>query len=163
MKEKLALAGALMLAGAAGTSHFWFPDLDADLVETISTEEGFRAKPYEDSRGVLTIGYGTNLAEGITRDEAEFLLENRIERTRQALRDQWEPFDDQPGNVQNALTDMAYQLGVTGALGFHKMLAALEAGQYETAAAEALASKWARETPARVKRVADAIRGSERP
>ena len=44
----------------------------------LKVEEGFRAKPYPDSRGVMTIGYGTNIGEGITRREGEYLLRERV-------------------------------------------------------------------------------------
>ena len=45
------------------------------------------------------------------------------------------------GHVQEALLDMAYQLGVDGLLGFHDMLAALERGDYQAAKAAALSSR----------------------
>ena len=49
------------------------------LIEYLKQEEGFRSKPYKDSEGVLTIGYGLNLSEGITRAEAEWLLRSRLD------------------------------------------------------------------------------------
>ena len=45
----------------------------------------------------------------------------------------------------------------SGVLGFHDMLAALERGDWPAARAAALDSDWARETPARARRVADAL------
>ena len=50
----------------------------ASLVDSIKYEEGFRSKPYQDKEGVLTIGYGLNLTNGITRAEAEWLLRSRL-------------------------------------------------------------------------------------
>ena len=54
---------------------------------------------------------------------------------------------------------MAYQLGVNGVGNFSKMLNALESGDRETAAIEALDSKWATQTPERAERVANMIGG----
>jgi lysozyme len=56
---------------------------------------------------------------------------------------------------------MAYQLGVEGVAKFVLMLTALERGDRETAAVNALASEWAKQTPDRAKRVATLIRGHE--
>ena len=128
------------------------------LVETLKAEEGYRAKPYRDSRGVLTIGYGTNIQEGITQAEADQLLRGRLRRFEDELRTAWQPFDLQPRGVQVALLDMAYQLGVAGLLRFHTTLSRLESGDYSGAADSALQSLWARQTPARAARAAKAFR-----
>lgn len=60
---------------------------------------------------------------------------------------------------QGALASMGYQLGVSGLMQFKLMISALEAGDYEAAAAEALASKWAKQdTPNRAERIAKILR-----
>ena len=61
------------------------PTESPDLVAAIKSEEGFRATPYDDSEGVLTIGYGLNLTGGITRAEADYLLRSRIDHAVQCL------------------------------------------------------------------------------
>lgn len=71
----------------------------------------------------------------------------------------WPAFNDQPAEVQRALGSMAYQLGPAGVMKFKRMLAALAAGDRETAADEALDSTWSRQTPARARRIAALIRG----
>lgn len=131
------------------------------LVQTLKSEEGFRSKPYLDSRGILTIGYGTDLAEGITETEGEYLLRERLRSTLERLRNAWGPFSGQPVRIQSALLDAAYQMGVQGVLGFHDMLAALERGDIPAARAAALDSDWARETPNRAKRVVESFSNSE--
>ena len=50
---------------------------------------------------------------------------------------------------RDVLVEMVYQLGAKGVLKFKRMLAALEAGDYETAADEMLDSLAARQTPQR--------------
>ena len=144
----LLLWAVLMLDGCARTGADFGP-----LIKKLKVEEGFRAKVYTDSRGYLTIGYGTNIGGGITRAEAEYLLRERLAGTWTELRKAWPVVSTLPTPVQFAVLDMAYQLGVQGVLGFHKMLAALVAGDYDTAAKEADLSKWAIETPNRARRV----------
>ena len=80
------VAGPLAILAVLGGS-IWagFPDTPGLVVDRIMAEEGFRAKPYPDSRGILTIGFGTNIGEGITRREAEFLLRERLAVTYQTL------------------------------------------------------------------------------
>ena len=93
------------------------------LVDTLKLEEGFRSKPYRDSRGFLTIGYGTNLSIGITPVEGEILSSGAAGDHRAALwRRHGSPYQAHPDAIRAALLDMSYQLGIHGLLGFHKML-----------------------------------------
>ena len=122
-------------------------------LERLKNEEGFRAKPYRDSRGVMTIGYGTNIGEGITRMEAEYLLRERLAVMHEGLTKELPWLSDAPKGQQSAILDMGYQLGVHGVLEFHDMLAALESGDCPAAKVAALDSEWWRETPERAERV----------
>ena len=56
------------------------PALPDDVVDSIKIDEGFRGMPYDDSRGVPTLGFGTRLP--ITRAEGELLLKHRLVRHR---------------------------------------------------------------------------------
>jgi lysozyme len=47
------------------------------------------------------------------------------------------------------LCDMAFNIGVSGLMQFRKMLAAIEANDFERAADEMKKSKWARQVPVR--------------
>ena len=124
-----------------------------DLIPTLKEEEGFRSKPYEDSRGVLTIGYGINIAEGVTEAEAEFLLRNRLNLSYQDIWAEWIPIRSLPVRVQSAVLDMTYQLGVHGVLGFKDMLGHLARREFRKAQLAGCASLWVHETPVRAHRV----------
>ena len=126
--------------------------------DRLKTEEGFRSKPYSDSQGVLTIGYGTNIAEGITVKEAEWLLRNRLADTEGDLARRWAPYGEMPIGVRAALLNMAYQIGVTGLLEFHDMIAALRRQDWKAARTAARDSDWHRETPERAEAVIAGIR-----
>ena len=156
------VAVAAISGGIVHGAHAWAdreqPDPVDSVVDSLTGEEGFRSKPYRDTRGYLSLGYGTNLDVGITKEQAEAMLRVAVKSTLRDLRRRWEPFDSQPLQVQVRLLDAAYQLGVDGLLSFHKMLAAIEAGEWETAAKEALASKWDAETPKRAEALARVLR-----
>jgi lysozyme len=129
------------------------------VLPTLMRDEGFRAKPYKDRKGVLTIGYGTNLEHGITADEAMFLLESRIAVAVFDCQRSLPWFWQLDVVRQSVLVQMRYQLGLSGLLGFRQMVKALERGDLETAADEMLDSAWAREdSPARAHRLAHAMR-----
>ncbi len=131
-------------------------------IEQMKTElvrdEGLRLKPYKDTVGKLTIGVGRNLDDvGITEEEAGYLLENDIGRAMADLDRNvpwWRSLSDAR---QRAMINMCFNLGWPRLSQFQNMLAALEAGDYERAAIEALDSRWARQVGSRAARVAAQI------
>lgn len=131
----------------------------AALRDQIAHHEGFRAKPYRCSAGKLTIGYGRNIEDvGIDRGEADYLLQQDITRCLVDL-SLFPWFHKMNAIRQRAIVDMRFQLGPTRFRGFAKMLDALKRGDYETAADEALDSKWALlDTPARAKTITEMLR-----
>ena len=130
-----------------------------ELEREIADDEGFRAKPYRCTSGKLSIGYGTNIQDGITREEALLLMRHRLGKVVDALESRlpsWHKLTDERRRV---VANMGYQLGIGGLMGFKRMLAALERGDYEAAAREMLDSKWAkRDTPGRAGRLAVRMR-----
>ena len=151
----LAPSIAMELRQAIDEDHAAFAALELAIME----EEGFRAYPYRDTDGGVTIGFGTNFAQGITRHEAQYLMRGRLVAHIRGLEKAWPVFVEQPVNVQAALADMAYQLGVGGVLQFRDMLACLEAGDVQCAHDAALDSLWSDETPDRAARVTDRMIG----
>ena len=102
-----------------------------------------RFLPYRDTVDKLTIGYGRNIDDiGISRVEAEFLLDNDIDSIERSLTMHLQWFAGLDDVRKGALINMAF-MGIINLLGFKKMLSALERGDYATAAKEALNSKWA--------------------
>ena len=135
-----------------------------ELIEELKEDEGFRAQPYHDTLGYLTIGYGFLIDERkhlkMPRTVAEMWLTILVGQRVAELMKAWPPFIDQDEEVQKALGNMAYQLGIRGLLRFKRMLGALEDGDRLRARREALDSEWAKQTPNRAKRIADAIGGN---
>ena len=137
----------------------------ADILDDLKREEGFSFPVYQDHLGYWTIGYGflvdARRGGGVPPPIAEQWLAYLVQIKREMLENRLPWYSVAHPDVQRALLNMAYQLGVEGLLKFHQTLALLEAGDREGAAASAMQSLWARQTPARAKRVTDLIRGSE--
>jgi len=134
------------------------------LRQDLIRDEGWRRHVYRDTLGFLTVGFGFVVDErrgaGVPRHIAEQWLDYLITKVVDDLHGRLPWLKQQPEEVQRALANQAYQLGVSGLLNFKKMLAALQDGDRETAAREALDSLYAKQTPARAQRVAALIRGS---
>ena len=131
------------------------------LIDDLMRDEGLRLKPYRDTVGKLTIGFGRNLDDqGITEDEAETLLQNDIGRTLVELDRAFPWWIGLPDDVQRGLANMAFNLGLTRLRSFKLMLGGLERGDFRRAAVEALASKWADQVGQRAVRIAALFRSS---
>jgi len=126
------------------------------IISDLERDEGVRLKPYLDTVGKTTIGVGRNLTDnGITAAEARMLLQNDLFRVANEL-DRVAPWWREMSQLrQNALVNMAFNLGMPRLLTFKKMMLALQNGNFETAWAEAMGSKWAAQVGERSKRIAD--------
>jgi len=130
-----------------------------DLEREVASDEGFVPIPYRCTAGKLSIGYGTNIQDGISRDEALLLLRHRLGLVIAALESRLPFWPRLTDDRRRVVANMGYQLGVAGLMGFKRMLAGLERGDYEAAAREMLDSKWAkRDTPGRAGRLAERMR-----
>ena len=108
-------------------------------VTRLQTEEGFRSLPYRDIYGNETVGYGCNLAAGISRKAALALLSAQTQEIDQALQTYtwYSPVD---AVRQSVFIDVAVNEGLHGLLRFPRMLAAIPAaiatGDWNTVAVE---------------------------
>ncbi len=130
------------------------PDEFGILREAIQTDEGLRLWPYTDGAGKITIGYGTNISDGISSTEAAWLLDHRLTERIVELT-QTHPIVMTLSHArQIVLANMAYNMGVPVLGEFHNMWAAISSGDFVTAAKEMLASKWAAQVGLRATRLA---------
>lgn len=110
--------------------------------------EGFRSSPYEDTKGIPTIGYGFNmrankaLPSQMDRKTADKYFEHYYQQaasTAQAFAgDRWEKLDD---NQKAVLADMAYNMH-NKLFGFKNMRANLQAGDDQGVQKEMQNSNW---------------------
>ena len=135
-----------------GTLENWFD-------EFTKRHEGLRLKPYKDTLGALTIGWGHNLdAVGISEEAAQQLFEDDRER---AFSDatQLSFWKQLPEVWQRVVLAMMFQLGAARFAGFVRLNAALAVGDWDAARSEMLNSRWAQQTPARAKELHDMTMG----
>jgi len=130
-----------------------------NITDQLKRDEGICEHAYNDSLGFITIGCGRLIdsrktSSGLRESEIDYLLNNDIEDRRFELGRSLKWFHELDDVRQGVLLNMAFQLGVNGLLGFPKMLAAVQKGDWATAAVEMAASKWFRQTPARADRLA---------
>lgn len=131
----------------------------ADLIEQLMRHERFVSKPYRDTVGKLTIGFGRNIDdEGISQEEALVLMKNDVDRCWYELSTNFEYWDHLEPLRKNVLVNMCYNLGLSKLLLFRRMWTALYVNDYESAAAEMLDSKWARQVGDRARELADQMR-----
>lgn len=120
----------------------------------IKSNEGLSLKLYKDTVNKWTIGYGRNIQDnGLSKDEADYLFDNDFDRCQREL-SSYPWYVNQPENVQAALMNMCFNLGIGRLLGFKKMITALDIKDYTKASIEALDSKWANQVGQRAKDVA---------
>jgi|SRR5690554_6313570 len=136
--------------------------MDRELLRSqLKRHEGLRLKPYRDTVGKLTIGYGRNLDDnGISEPEAEMLLDNDIDRVAGELY-RIRGYNTLSPVRQTVIANMAFNLGTPGLMGFRRMWAAIERQDYESAAREMLDSKWARQVGSRATELAEIMRDGE--
>ena len=144
------------------------------LIDQIKKDEGFKENVYFCTRGFPTVGYGYNLTanvlklselelqearhKGVSERKAFLWLNRTIEGIEQQLNDKIDFFKKLDESRQDVLIAMAYQQGVDGVMKYKNTLLAMRHGDYELAAINMLNSKWARQTPARAKRLAEQMK-----
>ena len=131
------------------------------LRSQLERHEGLSLKPYRDTVGKLTVGYGRNLEDvGISRDEADFMLDNDIDQVERQL-DTVDEYRDLDDVRQTVIANMAFNLGFAGLMGFKNMWAAIGRRDWESASEEMMQSKWARQVGVRAVELSEIMRTGE--
>tara|TARA_Y100001938_G_C8056338_1_gene414576 strand:- start:1013 stop:1414 length:402 start_codon:yes stop_codon:yes gene_type:complete len=129
------------------------------LINEIKKHEGFRSSVYQCSQGYDTIGYGFAVKDlELDEDIAELILIRKIKKLQERIASTFAWWINSDKVVKDVVTNMCYQLGVSGFSKFKKTIYYLETEQYEEASAEMLDSLWAKQTPARAKELSKIIK-----
>lgn len=115
------------------------------LLRDMAEKEGFSSKPYHCPAGKLTIGFGTNLEDGITKQQASILAQYDLLDVKLELEDNLPFFHDLNEVRKGVLIRMGYNMGVPKLLKFKKTLSFIKDGDFEKASIEMLDSKWHRD------------------
>ena len=140
--------------------------MKTELIRQLRGDEGERACAYQDHLGFWTIGVGRLVDDrkpgaGLRHDEISYMLNNDVDDRIDQLTRRLSWFQDLDDARRGALLNMSFQLGVEGLLKFERTLALIREGKYDLAAHAMLQSKWAKQTPARAKRMAEQIRSGQ--
>ena len=132
------------------------------LIETLRRHEGVKNTLYKCTSDKWTIGVGRNLEDvGLSEEEIDMLLLNDIVRTKE-LMDDYIPWHSDLDKVrQEALINFVFNVGIGTTMKFKNAMAALEAHDYDTAAAEMLDSNWAKQVGNRAIEVTEMIKTGE--
>ena len=130
-----------------------------ELIKEIKKHEGFRSSVYQCTEGYDTIGYGFAIKDlELDEDIAELILMRKLDVLQTRISSKFGWFDNSPKEVKDVVTNMCYQLGLTGFSKFKKTIYLLETEQYEDASIEMLDSLWAKQTPSRAKELSETLR-----
>ncbi len=140
----------------------------AALCLSLAIHEGIKHTVYTDSLGYKTVGVGHKILPTDPEwdyHEGQWVTDARIielfsadcEKAVGGAKAVVPYFHELPDDVQNVLVEMTFQLGSTGLSQFKRFLAAIERRDYLTAVDEMWDSRWARQTPTRVKALANRI------
>ena len=116
-----------------------------EMIQRIKKHEDFSPIPYTCPAGKLTIGYGTNLEEGISKEVGELLLNHTIQSMTLEIAKQFPTILTLDEPRQYVLIDMAYNMGVPRLMKFVKTLTFIKYSKFEQASKEMLDSKWHRD------------------
>ena len=128
--------------------------MNDNIKEMLIKNEGLALQVYKCKNDFLTLGVGRNLdANGISEDEAMYLLENDIKRVIDNLDKNWQVWRSFPTPAQEVCIDCTFQMGITGWMNFRRTRALMEMGSWLEASEEILRSKYATvDTPNRAAR-----------
>jgi lysozyme len=131
------------------------------LAKQLIEHEGIVLMPYRCSSNKLTIGVGRNLEDnGITKDEAMYLLGNDISRTVKDCEHHFDWFHSMPIRVREAVVNLVFNMGVSRFSKFKKTIEYLKNEQWERAGVELLDSRYAEQTTGRAVEIANQIAGT---
>lgn len=132
-----------------------YEKLRAQLVR----HEGYRQFPYRDTVGKLTIGVGRNLDDvGISRTEAELLLDRDLAVAERGVRERYAWFSDLDPVRQAVVVNMVFNMGLVTFGQFRNTIALIASGDYTGAAIGMLHSKWASQVNGRAEELAQMMR-----
>ena len=134
------------------------------LKETLKIDEGVVYEIYNDHLGYPTFGIGHLVLEGepehglsvgtpVTEERVDECFERDVEYVLNDCRILHEDFDNYPEEVKQIIANMMFNMGRTRLAKFRKHNAALQEGDWKTAAIEGRDSRWYKQVTNRAERL----------
>ena len=143
--------------------------LDREAVfEQMKIDEGVVYEVYHDHLGLPTCGVGHLVMESdaesgqpvgtpVDEDRVNDCFEKDLDTAISECKVLFEDFDDMPGEVQEVLVNMMFNMGRTRLSGFKNFKKALDEGDWSQAAVEGRDSKWYRQVTNRAERLMERL------
>ena len=138
------------------------------LREQLTIDEGKVLEVYLDHLGLPTVGIGHLILDSdeesgapvgtpITEERCVELFEKDVQIVIDDCKILHEAWDGYPEEVQQVIANMMFNMGRTRLTGFRKHVAALQCGDWKTAAVEGRDSKWYRQVTNRAERLMERL------
>lgn len=155
------------------------------LIRMFTVDEGCKQYSYKDTRGNVTVGFGFNMDDASSRaqwgkadvhenfdlvynksvpismESAWSLLTVCIKNCEDELRSILHDYESMPQDVQYALINLIFNLGMHKFLTFDTFLNRIRVNNFEGAAKDLEGTLWYKEVPNRAKRVCSLLRGDD--
>jgi GH24 family phage-related lysozyme (muramidase) len=129
------------------------------LREQLTIDEGKVLEVYHDHLGLPTVGIGhlilgsDEVGSPITEDRCVALFEHDVQSVLSDCKILHQGWDGYPEEAKQVIANMMFNMGRTRLTGFRKHVAALQSGDWKTAAVEGRDSKWYRQVTKRAERL----------
>ena len=143
--------------------------LDREAVfEQMKIDEGVVYEVYHDHLGLPTFGvghlvldsdpeYGKPVGTPVDEDRVNDCFEKDLDTAISECAVLYEEFEEMPGEVQEILVNMMFNMGRTRLSGFKNFKKALDEGDWSKAATEGRDSKWYRQVTNRAERLMERL------
>jgi lysozyme len=89
--------------------------ISEECMAELRRHEGFKDRPYHDSVGVLTIGYGWNLeSDPMYREAADVQMKCKLEALESRLMSDYDWYPNLSQARKDVVLNMCYNLGIDG-------------------------------------------------
>ena len=138
------------------------------LREQLKIDEGVKYEVYRDHLGYPTFGIGHLVVEGdeehgkpvgtpVSEDRVNAVFESDVQKFVSESKKVFPNLDDLPEEAQQVIVNMCFNMGAPRLSKFKKFIAAVNDGNWSTAAVEMMDSRWATQVGKRAERLRDRV------
>ena len=136
--------------------------------EQLKIDEGVKYEVYKDHLGYPTFGIGHLVVEGdeehgkpvgtpVSEDRVNAVFESDVQKFVSESKKVFPNLDDLPEEAQQVIVNMCFNMGAPRLSKFKKFIAAVNDGNWSTAAVEMMDSRWATQVGVRAERLRDRV------
>ena len=139
------------------------------LREQLKIDEGVKYEVYLDHLGYKTFGighlvvagddeYGADVGYKVSEERVNAVFDKDVETYIRESKKVFPDLDDLPEEAKQVIVNMCFNMGAPRLGQFKKFIAAINDGNWNTAAVEMMDSRWATQVGARAERLRDRIK-----